>query len=197
MCCLVNRSVARCQRRGHRALALFLLNGMLCQTLAMTYRDATAADTAFLREMLYLALFVPPGLPPFPRSVLDEPGIDRYVRGWTTWTGDLGLIPFANGAPVGAAWLRQFTGEAPGYGFIDNDTPELTIAAIETHRNQGIGRQLIAGLQDRAPRISLSCDLLNPAKRLYLRAGFEPWSADGRTLVWSPAVPSNESIGRG
>jgi GNAT superfamily N-acetyltransferase len=162
----------------------------------MIYRNATAADIAFLRDMLYLALFVPPGSLPFPRSVLDEPGIDRYVHRWMTRPGDLGLIAVADDAPVGAAWLRRFTAEAPGYGFIDSDTPELTIAVVDTHRNQGIGRQLIAGLQAVVPRISLSCDLLNPARRLYLRAGFEPWSDDGRTLVWPPAVPSNESIER-
>lgn len=135
--------------------------------------------------MLYLALFVPPGAPPFARSILHDPGIDRYVRDWPTRPGDVGLIAVADASPVGAAWLRQFTADAPGYGFVDDATPELTIAVLDAFRNRGIGTRLIAGLQARVPRISLSCELANPARRLYQRAGFQPSSNDERTMLWS------------
>ena len=151
-------------------------------------------DIAFLREMLYLALFVPPGSPPFPRSILDDPAIDRYVRDWPTRPGDVGLIGVVDDAPVGAAWLRHFTAAAPGYGFIDEATPELTVAVLEGYRNRGIGTHLIAGLQGFVPRISLSCDPANPASDLYRRAGFEPWRDDERTMVWSaPGAPDRHT----
>jgi GNAT superfamily N-acetyltransferase len=152
-------------------------------------RAAIAADIEFLREMLYLALFVSPGSPPFPRSILDDPAIDRYIRDWPTRPGDVGLIAVVDGVPVGAAWLRRFTADAPGYGFVDAATPELTVAVLEAYRNRGIGTRLIAGLQDRVLSISLNCELANPARRLYQRAGFKQWRDDERTMIWSASGP--------
>ena len=44
-------------------------------------RAATVSDEPFLWEMLYLALFVPPGEPPLPRSVLRDPRNCPLCRG--------------------------------------------------------------------------------------------------------------------
>jgi hypothetical protein len=92
--------------------------------------------------MLYLALFVPVGEPPLPRSVLADPAIARYVDGWGTRKGDSGLIAVVGGAPVGAAWLRCFQAPEPGYGFVEESTPELSIAVLPAHRAKGIGSHL-------------------------------------------------------
>jgi hypothetical protein len=89
--------------------------------------------------MLYLAVYVPPGSPPYPRSILEMPAIDRYVRGWGTRQGDDGVIALSDLGPAGAAWLRCFTADAPGYGYVDESTPELTIAVLKPYRNRGIG----------------------------------------------------------
>src|SRR5215469_17458890 len=93
--------------------------------------------------MLYLALFVPPGQPPPPQSVLGDPAIARYVEGWGTRSGDSGLIALVQRVPVGAAWLRLFPASDPGYGFVDERTPELSIAVLATHRGKGIGSLLM------------------------------------------------------
>ena len=145
-------------------------------------RAATPSDEPFLWEMLYLALFVPPGEPPLPRSVLRDPAIARYVEGWRTRSGDSGLIALVDGAPVGAAWLRCFPASDPGYGFVDERTPELSVAVLAPHRGKGIGSRLIGGLLQDAGATSLSCDPANPAWRLYVRLGFEPLP-DGRTML--------------
>jgi hypothetical protein len=63
-------------------------------------RPATASDQAFLGEMLYLALFVPPGEAPPSRLLLRDPAIARYVEDWGTRNGDSGLIALVEGAPV-------------------------------------------------------------------------------------------------
>ena len=39
------------------------------------------SDEPFLWEMLYQALYVPEGQPPFPRDILREPDIACYVQG--------------------------------------------------------------------------------------------------------------------
>ena len=46
----------------------------------ITFRPLTPADEPFLWEMLYQALYVPPGGTPFPREVLQEPDIACYAK---------------------------------------------------------------------------------------------------------------------
>jgi GNAT superfamily N-acetyltransferase len=140
------------------------------------------SDEPFLWEMLYLALFVPLGEPPLPRSVLRDPTIARYVEGWGTRSGDSGLIALVDGAAAGAAWLRCFPASAPGYGFVDERTPELSIAVMPEHRGKGIGSRLLERLLQGVNSTSLSCDPGNPSWRMYVRLGFEPLP-DGRTML--------------
>ena len=54
-------------------------------------RRLTAEDEQFLWEMLYAALHVPEGQPPFSREVVNEPGIARYVLHWGKG-GDTGFV---------------------------------------------------------------------------------------------------------
>ena len=152
-------------------------------------RAAVPADEPFLREMLYLALYVPPGQPPLHRSVLDEPAIARYVEGWGSQSGDRGLVATWNGVAIGAAWLRRFPAASPGYGFVDESIPELSIAVLPEHQGRGIGSRLMTELLRDQSAVSLSCDPANPAWRLYLRFGFRPL-ADGRTMLRA-SVPSS------
>jgi len=53
----------------------------------------------------------------------------RYVDNWGR-EGDLGLIAAEGPNRVGAAWIRRFTAAAPGYAFVDAETPELTISVV-------------------------------------------------------------------
>ena len=145
-------------------------------------RAATVSDESFLWEMLYLAIFVPTGKPPLPLSILRDPAIARYVEDWGIRSGDSGLIALVDGAPVGAAWLRYFPASEPGYGFVDERTPELSIAVLPAHRGKGIGSRLMERLLQGVDSSSLSCDPANPSWRLYVRLGFEPLP-DGRTML--------------
>lgn len=145
-------------------------------------RTATAADEAFLWDMLYLALYVPARDPPLPRSVLTEPALARYVENWGARPGDRGLIAVKDRVPVGAAWLRLFPSSDPGYGFVDETIPELSVAVQPECRGHGIGSRLLEGLLREVPAVSLSCDPANPAWRLYLRLGFRVLP-DGRTML--------------
>ena len=155
--------------------------------MSYSIRIASTADQSVLEEMLYLALWQPPGTPPPPRSVLQAPELSRYVSGWGTRPGDFGLIAAAVSAPVvGAAWLRV---HAPpgGYGFWRPDTPELSVAVLPGHRNQGIGSALLRALLSAAnamfPAVSLSVALANPAFRLYQRLGFGVVHDDGHSAI--------------
>jgi len=75
--------------------------------------------------------------------------IGRYVDGWGR-PGDTALIAMEGGHRVGAAWFRLFRQAAPGYGFVDDQTPELTVVVVPSRQGQGIGKLLLNGLIDRA-----------------------------------------------
>lgn len=142
--------------------------------------------------MLFLALFVRPGEPLFPRSILQDHAIAHYVDGWGTQAGDVGWIALIHEDPVGAAWLRRFPSTDPGYGFVDAGTPELSVAVLPEHRGMGIGSSLLFRLLADVPSVSLSCDPANPAWQLYLRFGFQPLP-DGHKMLRTTSVPASSS----
>ncbi len=146
---------------------------------APVLRDATHDDQRFVTAMLYEALFVPPGAPAFQADVVDEPDIAPYHRDFGDRPGDVGIVAALDGEPIGAVWVRRLD----GYGFVDVDTPELTIAVVPERRGTGVGELLLLALLERVPRCSLSCDRRNPAMRLYRRHGFEIVAVDGEHSV--------------
>lgn len=140
------------------------------------FRPLTQADEPFLWEMLFQAIYVPEGQPAPPREIVRLPELRIYVEGWGK-PNDIGFLASIEEKPAGAAWLRLLSGDPHGFGYVDDFTPELTIALLPEYRGMGIGSQLIAALLDAAKTryiaICLSVSLGNPAKRLYERLGFE------------------------
>ena len=140
-------------------------------------RPATADDIDVLWAMLALA-----AAPDDPRPVEEiaaVPELARYVAGWGR-AGDVGLVAVddATGEPVGAGWYRSFTADAPGYGFVDEQTPEIAIACTAATRGRGLGHQIIGGLLARAhrdglARLCLSVHVTNAiGQRVYEDEGF-------------------------
>ena len=132
-------------------------------------RQAGAQDLPFLRDMLRHAYHARWG------NEADVP-LERYVAGWGR-RGDTGLVAIDQFQPVAAAWYRLFRANEPGYGFLDEGTPELTIAVVPSRRGKGLGNELLTALLDQAradgyEQISLSVEPDNPALRLYEQHGF-------------------------
>jgi GNAT superfamily N-acetyltransferase len=116
-----------------------------------------------------------------------EPALHRYVAGWPR-SGDVGVVAEADGAVVGAAWLRFFDALDPGYGYIDRAIPELSVGVAPDWRGQGVGGRLIAALVDLArdrgiAAVSLSVELGNPARTLYERHGFRSVERNGDAIT--------------
>lgn len=93
-----------------------------------------------------------------------------------------------DGEPVGAAWVRLLEQDAGGYGYVDDETPELAIAIEAPWRGRGVGTLLLQGMLHAAGRagyeaVSLSVHARNPARRLYERAGFAVVGVDGDSIV--------------
>lgn len=109
--------------------------------------------------------------------VLAEAKVAGYIDGWVR-DGDAGVVAVdTQDRGIGAAWIRMFTEDAPAYGFVSPDVPELAIGIAKPWRGRGIGRRLLREVVEVARRaghgrLSLSVDVDNPAVRLYTSEGF-------------------------
>jgi ribosomal protein S18 acetylase RimI-like enzyme len=102
--------------------------------------------------------------------------LTRYVDNWGR-AGDVAVIAHDTGNRVGAAWLRRFRASEPGYGFVDEQTPELSIAVVPSQRGRGLGKELMDALLVHAreagyAQVSLSVEKGSPAVGFYEREGF-------------------------
>ena len=149
----------------------------------MVIRRGGRQDVRFLRDMLHHAYYWrerAPGAGPGP--------VARYVKGWGR-PGDTALIAIEDGFPVGAGWYRLFREDAPGYGFVDEETPELAIAVVPSRRGHGLGEALLDALCERAQTegyraLSLSVERDNDALvSFYEKHGFTPVHEDGGDSV--------------
>lgn len=140
-------------------------------------RPAGPADEPFLLRMVAEAVNWDPATAPLPvAEVAATPALAHYAHGWPR-EDDLGVVVEIGGTPVGAAWLRRFAADDPGFGFVDATVPEVSLALLDGFRGRGLGGRLLAALADEAralgiPTLSLSVEIANPATRLYLRQGF-------------------------
>ena len=141
-------------------------------------RPATADDAPFMWDMLWEAAAISDEMKALGKATaLRRPEVAKYLSEWGR-PGDAGCL-FLNerNEPVGSAWFRIFPRENPGYGFVDEGIPELTIGVLESARGEGAGSAMLRHLLDHARKkgysaISLSVDRDNPAHRLYERHGF-------------------------
>jgi GNAT superfamily N-acetyltransferase len=151
---------------------------MVSSVSGLTLRPLQRNDTPFLPGALYHALYTSPDEVPLPREVIVLPDLARYIDGWGQRFGDVGTLALKDRDYfLGAAWLRLFTHASPGYGYVDDLTPELSVSVQPEWRGCGIGTQLILATLEQArtqfPAVSLSVTPGNPAVRLYERLGFE------------------------
>ncbi len=156
---------------------------------AYVLRAATAGDAGFIAEMTLEAFNWSPDRPAFTlEEFWADPALRKYVEGWPA-PGEQGVVAAAGhgdgspGRPIGAAWWRYFPADRPGYGFVAEDVPEVSIAVAPDCRGRGLGRALIRAIVEQAraagvPRLSLSVERANHAAALYAAEGFEVVGGD-------------------
>jgi len=129
-------------------------------------------------------------------QLLADPHLAHYVTGWPRPTdfgtvatdGRRGVDRLGDDAVLGVAWCRLFDAADPGYGYLADDVPEVTIGVVPARRGRGIGRALLAALIEQARvrghwAISLSMEDGNRARLLYERAGFKTVGRNGGSVT--------------
>ena len=139
-----------------------------------TIREIAEEEYSLLKDFLYEAIFVPPGTPAPPKSIINQPELQLYIAGFGTKKDDIGLVAEIDDKPVGAVWVRIMN----DYGHIDNDTPSFAISLYKDYRGLGIGTALMIEmlriLKDRGyKQASLAVQKANYAVKMYQKIGFK------------------------
>ncbi len=130
-------------------------------------------ETELLKTFLYEAIFIPEGVEPPPRAIVERPELTVYYEGFGTDSADCGIVAEEDGRAVGCVWARIMN----DYGHVDDETPSLAIALYREYRGRGIGtrmmREILALLKEKGfPRVSLAVQKANYAVRMYEAVGF-------------------------
>ena len=141
--------------------------------MVVRIREIRENEYPLLNDFLYDAVFVPEGTPPPPKSIIDLPELQVYIRDFGQRKDDLCFLAEVKGLPVGAVWTRVMN----DYGHIEDGVPSLAISVRKEYRGGGIGtalmRTILGELRKRGyEKVSLSVQKANDAVRMYHRVGF-------------------------
>ncbi len=130
-------------------------------------------ETPLLKDFLYEAIFLPEGVKPPDKSIVEKPELKVYTEDFGTQSGDNCLVAVINGRIVGAVWTRIMN----DYGHIDDETPSFAVSLFKEYRGRRIGTALMKAMLEKLSfqgykRASLSVWKENPAVTLYERLGF-------------------------
>lgn len=156
-------------------------------------RPILPEEVQALDDFLYEAIFVPQGIDPPPRSIIENDDLQVYVRDFGDSPHDHCLVAESSGKIIGAVWARMMD----DYGHIDNQTPSLAISLFKEYRGQGIGTQLLRQMMDLLSQkgygqVSLSVQKENYALRMYQKAGFDVVADRGEEVLMAISLNRKE-----
>lgn len=131
-------------------------------------------EISLLRDFLYEAIYIPEGVEPPSKEVIDLPELKIYIDNFGKSRADHCLVAEYDGRVVGAVWSRIMN----DYGHIDDNTPSLSISLYKEYRNKGIGtilmKEIIKLLGNKGyDCVSLSVQKANYAAGMYMKLGFK------------------------
>ena len=137
-------------------------------------RKLRESEVSLLKDFLYEAIFIPQGVEPPARDIIEQSELRVYTDNFGTRKGDNCLVADLNGKVVGAVWTRIMN----DYGHVDDDTPSFAISLYEEYRGRGIGSQLMVKMLELLKRqgygkASLAVQKANYAVKMYKNVGFK------------------------
>lgn len=140
----------------------------------MILREIKETEYSLLKDFLYEAIFIPEGVEPPAREIVEQPELKIYFENFGTETADHCIVADDNGRVVGAVWTRIMN----DYGHVDDDTPSFAISLYKEYRGKGIGTELMKRMLDLLKqkgykKASLAVQKANYAVRMYEKVGFK------------------------
>ena len=137
-------------------------------------RAMRETEYPLLEDFLYEAIFIPEGVAPPPKSIVNTPELQVYIENFGTQIHDKALVAEINHQVIGAVWVRIMD----DYGHVDDETPSFAISLYKEYRGLGIGTEMmkamLAILKDCGYRqASLAVQKANYAVKMYRKVGFE------------------------
>ncbi|MDR1002085.1 MAG: GNAT family N-acetyltransferase [Oscillospiraceae bacterium] len=150
----------------------------------ISIRELSKNETGILRDFLYEAIFIPVGVAPPPRDIVDSAELRVYTDNFGQEAGDFALVAEVDGYVVGAVWVRIMN----DYGHVDDDTPSLAISLYKGYRGLGLGTKLMCGIlellrQNGYRKVSLAVQKANYALSLYQKTGFKIIGEHGEEYI--------------
>ena len=147
--------------------------GLWSEIMDYIIREMRSEEYCLLSDFLYEAIYIPEGIEPPPKSVIECPELQEYIVEFGNRKHDKALVAEIQGNVVGAIWVRIMN----DYGHIDNDTPSLAMSVYKKYRGLGIGTSLLKQLLQVErlagySKISLSVQKSNYAVKMYEKVGF-------------------------
>jgi ribosomal protein S18 acetylase RimI-like enzyme len=139
----------------------------------MILRELKENEAELLQDFLYEAIFIPEGIEPPARSIIEQPELKIYYEDFGSGRADHCIVADDDGKVIGAVWTRIMN----DYGHVDDDTPSFAISLYKEYRGQGIGtrmmNEMLALLKEKGfERASLAVQKANYAVRMYENVGF-------------------------
>ena len=103
-------------------------------------RTLEKSEYPLRKEFLYEAIFVPEGVEPPPRAILEAPELQVYIAGFGREEDDRALAVEADGRVVGAVWVRIMD----DYGHVDSETLSFAVSLYKKYRGLGIGTEMMS-----------------------------------------------------
>ena len=130
-------------------------------------------ETELLKEFLYEAIFIPEGMKPPDRSIINLPELSLYYEDFGRGPADNCLVAEVDDKAIGAVWTRIMN----DYGHVDDETPSFAISLYKEYRSRGIGtrmmREMLKLLREQGyKKASLAVQKANYAVRMYETVGF-------------------------
>ena len=147
--------------------------GLWSEIMDYIIREMRSEEYCLLSDFLYEAIYIPEGIEPPPKSVIECPELQEYIVEFGNRKHDKALVAEMQGNVIGAIWVRIMN----DYGHIDNDTPSLAMSVYKKYRGLGIGTSLLKQLLQVErlagySKISLSVQKSNYAVKMYEKVGF-------------------------
>ena len=137
-------------------------------------RKIEEKEYILLEDFIYEAIFIPEGVEPPPKSIINQPDLQVYIKDFGKEKDDICFVAETDNKIIGAVWVRDMN----DYGHIEDGVPSFAISLYKPYRNFGIGTELmttmISELRQRGyKKASLAVQKENYAVKMYRKVGFE------------------------